>query len=688
MHHDEFVELLVGRADNLLELYPTFNSSRGVPQYGIIGDRSRWFFDTRGWIGGMEFTLKRKQYVPSLQVMCSDLLPRGETVFSRDGSLVAGASALKSSGVNEEEEGDIYEMISKYIRSCNRTGMRYILDVLHNVRRSTRGTARIKKLYFSDDWSTLPATSSINKVVLLALGGARIIVQTVEKGKLSWSCAFGGPKSVTSKEDKREVERKRMEKHRLWHQFISYIAPVVTENEQYYLLATEMPDSTLLTLRIEGVERSSGSYEEEKFTASATVQVPATLNFFQLHRAVMQTMNCRPDTMRETHEWRVPNIGSHFERAVTDDHCSFVQLGENYFVEDGRREDYGGDESLFDRGAAIRQRISGAGAFFDRSMPLFSEKSFYGCIRNHSSIEKIVACVHSTCIDSVFFQPGTTALLQDGLCKYMAKFKITCMKRDEYDGPLPANPDLNVMQPKCLRGKPEEGDDDEYGWSVAKANKQLERDRGCLRRKDTCGLGSEIMTQMPWCKISARPQPRNNLWGCWDNEPDVPYPLAAQLTGLDHYPMFLYGEPPLPGSDEYEDYVSTLNGRIDPKFLPENVANFCGGFSVPFGGPAYSNYDSDDGSSDDGSDKCIGRVWTREVDEEMKRMSSLQPAKEKSKGSGKKRKAPANPPQQLVQSNPNPSLRPSTAQSNSSTTSAQAVPSSSATASISSVTEC
>ena len=64
----------------------------------------------------------------------------------------------------------------------DRTGMRYILEVLHNSRRCTRGTARIKKLYFSDDWSTHPETSSINKVVMLALGGAIIIVQAVEKG--------------------------------------------------------------------------------------------------------------------------------------------------------------------------------------------------------------------------------------------------------------------------------------------------------------------------------------------------------------------------------------------------------------------------------------------------------------------------------------------------------------------------
>ena len=131
-----------------------------------------------------------------------------------------------------------------------------------------------------------------------------------------------------------------------------------------------------------------------------------------------------------------------------------------------------------------------------------------------------------------------------------------------------------MRQPKCLRGKPEEGNDGEYGWSVAKANKQLERDRGCLRRKDICGIGSEIITQMPWCAHSAlmpMPLSRTTLW---EKETDVPFPVAAQLTGLDHYPMFLYGEPPLPGSDDYEAYVSTLNERIDPKFWQENVVNF------------------------------------------------------------------------------------------------------------------
>ena len=227
-HHDEFIELLVGRADNLLELYPTFNSSRGVPQYGIIGDRSRWFFDTRGWIGGMEFTLKRKQYVPSLQVLCSDLLPRGETIFSKDGSLasVVATSALKSSGGEEgKADEDVYGTISKYIQSCDRTGMRYILEVLHNVRRSTRNTMRDKKFYFSDDWSTYPATSSVNKVVLLALGGPGIIVQAVEKGKMTWSYAFGS-KSAMSKEEKREVESKQMARHRVWLEFITCIAPV------------------------------------------------------------------------------------------------------------------------------------------------------------------------------------------------------------------------------------------------------------------------------------------------------------------------------------------------------------------------------------------------------------------------------------------------------------------------------
>lgn len=86
--------------------------------------------------------------------------------------------------------------------------------------------------------------------------------------------------------------------------------------------------------------------------------------------------------------------------------------------------------------------------------------------------ETIYACIHSTCINAVFSTTGAAALLRDGRDRYFVRYKVPCTKRDKYyDGPLPKNPELNVMLPKCLRGTPEEGDDDEYGWSPGKAIK-------------------------------------------------------------------------------------------------------------------------------------------------------------------------------------------------------------------------
>ena len=132
--------------------------------------------------------------------------------------------------------------------------------------------------------------------------------------------------------------------------------------------------------------------------------------------------------------------------------------------------------------------------------------------------------------------------------------------------------------------------------------------------------------------------------GWWDKESDIPFALGAHMTGLDHCSMFLYGQPPLPGSEDYETYVSTLNGRIEPEFLQDNMMGMSGSFAVPFryGEPGrgcsdYFNYDSDD-SHGCGRDEGIGKVWTDEVDAEMRRIESLN-AKKITKG--KKRKAPS-----------------------------------------------
>lgn len=447
-------------------------------------------------MGGVEFTLRRKEYVPSLQTLCRESLPKEDLVVNEDGSLVT--IAAKKNDINEETEEDVLMIIANYIRSCGPTGIRYIREVLKVVNKATRNARLSNRVYtFSSDWSSHPDTSKIHKHMISALGGEGIIAEKVEKGNMTWTFAFcsGATKGDVSKEKKkqlkREKERRDMEMHRLWSHFTEYIIPVVTENRHarstcrasdstFILPTTEQPDRTLLTLKIEGLERSYGSDEEEKFKAFATVLVPATLNFFQLHRVVCQTMNGAAQGSRETHEWLVPNIASDWERVVTDEHCDKIQIGETYFIESGRRDDYGFDNGiLFEKGGAFRQRITRTGAYVDIEMPLFAEKDWSGGVKRQRNVGKIQACIHSTCINSVFFQPTTTALLVDGLMKYCTKYKLTCMKIDENTAPLPLNANINLMLPRCLRGKAEENDDE---WSVEKANKQLHRDRGCLRR--------------------------------------------------------------------------------------------------------------------------------------------------------------------------------------------------------------
>ena len=200
VHYDEYVELLVAKTGRLLELYPTFQSYGGVPQC-IYSDK--WNFDASGWVGGVEFTLRRKQYVPSLQVLCRGLLPEGDHIFNGDGSLVV--SAIKTAPRKSEEVSlvdcvsadknqtteNVYKTISDYVRSCGPTGIRYIREVLGAVHRKTRNYG-LKKLAFnfSTDWSSHPETSSIHKYILLALGGADAITEHFDKGNMVWTLNF------------------------------------------------------------------------------------------------------------------------------------------------------------------------------------------------------------------------------------------------------------------------------------------------------------------------------------------------------------------------------------------------------------------------------------------------------------------------------------------------------------------
>lgn len=100
--------------------------------------------------------------------------------------------------------------------------------------------------------------------------------------------------------------------------------------------------------------------------------------------------------------------------------------------------------------------------------------------------------------------------------------------------------------------------------------------------------------------------------------------------------MALSGEPPFPstsGGDaaSYSIYVSTLEERIDDRFLQENVVYFS--FTVPFGRPRMhcSNRQEEDTTE--------GAVWEREVDEEEAKNPHTN---KKAKASGKKRKSTEN----------------------------------------------
>ena len=628
-----YIELLACRASSLTDCY-----SCHMFTYWQMKT-------TQGWIGGAEFTLRRKPVLPSPRSVAGVVDGDGssnafaDTVSAQPASLRAAHAGIDSS------DGDVYDVITSYVRSCSSSGVEYLREVLYHVKMAMRSmVVNPKKPYnFSKDWSTVSDTSDINKTVMKALGGEGIVQQTVAGGKMVWHLSFTS--SYTNKDINKqfELQSKRRQWEKLWKKFLKVVAPAVGESIHSRSLCASVdtpniipgidhPQRTLLTLKIEGIDRSSGSDIEEPFKAWASVQVPATLNFFQLHRVVNQTMNCSNYCTRETHVWKVQNIAPELDCSKGKyGHLDLVELGETYFIEGGERASWNEDCSLFGDGGAIRQRLSKTAAQYDQITPLYYDEFSSSLSSRNYSASKISACIHSTAISAIFYQVGTSAVLENGMVKYCSRYKITCTKIEEYKGPLPENSNINVMLSKCLRGKNEDDHYSSRDWSVDRANGQLLKDRGCLRR-NLCAIGTEKGMQVfPWCWSG------DFLFGSTQT-PSAP--LATELKGIDNRPMFLFGEPPLPGSSNYTNYVSSLEGRIDESFLQENVVNMSE-FAVPFEKGRsrkfkrmYHSYDED--KTDDTKELCLGLLWERDVDEEDKRIESLHPKK---KAKGKKRKA-------------------------------------------------
>ena len=131
---DEYVELLVARTHRLQDIYPRWDME--IDQY----DRRNksWKYDTAGWFGGAEYTLRRKQIVPTLQQLCKDILPSG--VVDNNGMLALHEVAAAASEEDAQDKDsadsntDEFQNITDFVRSCDSVGFKYIREVLWNVR--------------------------------------------------------------------------------------------------------------------------------------------------------------------------------------------------------------------------------------------------------------------------------------------------------------------------------------------------------------------------------------------------------------------------------------------------------------------------------------------------------------------------------------------------------------------------
>lgn len=599
-------------------------------QYPRDDPDTGWEYETEDWIGGSEFTLRRKAAVPTLQSLCGRLLPSDLT--NRDGSL---KTAAIEPGRGKK---DAHEFIADYVRTCDEFGLMYIREVMNNVRTCYRKCRVDKKAYeFSLDYSSHPKTRKVNQYVHFALGGDEILLQTVEKNKLVWRLAF------RLKQGHDVVYMRYID---LWTMMRRLIEPVISDNplsrpaclasdSAQVLPGGDSPQRTILTLKIEGIEKAGGEHDGDRYyrtgprpyKARATIACPASLNFFQLHRAICLVMNCASSSRtRETHEFHAANEAAPYSRPITDPDCKIVQIGELYQVSEGKKIDE--DDGPFVSGYGLRQRITRTGAHYDTVMPLHSvEPPMFGR-ETHFSINTAFACIHTTCINAVFRAPNASVVLVNGWGDYKAKFKITCTKSEQYDGPPPDNHRVNVMLAKCLRGKIE--GDSYCDFSVEEANKRLHEDRGCLRRI-LCDFGTmNCIQQFPWAFDEGTRVERGK---------EYIVPLAVQLRAMDRRPIYLNGEPPLPTSDDFSKYVSTLHGKIDPKWRQENIFDMTGDFAVPLSFKpnkigVSGCYNCVGGKT---CEECVGIRWEKEADEEQEKMDRRKPKKKRA--SGKKRKA-------------------------------------------------
>ena len=544
------------------------------------------------------------------------------------------------------------DQIFDAIQLQNPTVLKYLKEVLFHLRSALRSMSTPRKVYtFTEDWSSCPETSGICEVFHEIIGGPSAMEQSVKAGKLTWRLASASkPKKQLRGIERFQVDVNEVETMLFWEAIIEKISPVLAEASPPSCFASEAPnvlpnaidrpEQTALTLKIECVDQNRGDYDEEPLDGWATVRVPADLNFFQLHRVVVQVMSLGPDCVRETHLWRATNVASCESKSVHKN-FDYVQLGDTYFVDGGMRANYGDDVNYFKEGCALRQRVSHTGAYFDHAAPMRTGiiskyNSDIGLFRpppreiQDKSLAKVRACIHSTSVGAIFFAKDTEATMEEGLVKWRAKYKLTCLRIDPCDGPPPENPNLNAFLPKCVRGKvPNNRYGWDFDWSPAKANEQLERDRGCLRRR-LCQIGTpDGMQQFPWC-FTGDPS--------MEDYRDSHLPLATRAVGVDTRPVFLSGEPPLPASaggdaDTYASYVTPLEERIEDRFLQENVISDCTqSFTVPFGKPR--RYRSS--SWDEAEDTTEGAAWEREVDEEDAQKPK---AKAKARSSGSKRKS-------------------------------------------------